>query len=1570
LATYSANINVRVSQAGLNSVGKLETALRSVYTTVSAINRATSTITAPFQGHIKALEQMNKLLVANGRLLEEQVNLSSKINNSGGGARKSAGPDPRVLQEQTEQLQRQISLLRDRARVFGVENAAMGKLRGAWIELNKGGETNLTLVRQMIRNARELVKFEEDRVSIVKSAGRTGVEEYQNRIRLARELREFESDTARELKRFRREDEEDEKASNKRRAGAAAIASNAAKIGTKAAGKVDSAFGNVFSKAGSAVEGAVIRGGAAAGLMAGADVVQAVEGMKIFGQQLPQLTGVAAAVENLVAGISHLPGGLGAAAVAAAAFAPWLPKIGTAAYEAGAALGKLEAAQPFKKALTQGGNSFMEPLVNGLSEMNMELEVSTRLVQTLGASLEENLAASKVSRLASEFKNFSTGIDETISTEKAKRRNLDKRMRGYTPGTDAAAPLMLPAYRERGLQQLSTNSINGLDVKTGSVAVTLAKSKDETMEILGLMRQLGVAIEQTLGLTTAATAASKEWRVAAEQRLTVGEKINAATAEGLKLQREAVQLANKEAFEKQREAAQKRLNNNIDQQERLKASKAAKAEAFNQRAESIMLGVGFPLLFGAGAGSVGGSLAGSFVGSGFGGQIFGGALGAQFDALSATAQSLSASLRSPADALAALENAGIKLGEGTKESIRLLVEQGRLTDAQNVLQKGLASVIGTDGVNKLVELENANRKAGEEASKLTLILISELAPAFTFLANAARTIIDKIIGPAAQRQAANINPQAYQAAQTKAATQVSKLGVAGDRAKYEQLLNNYSLDIVNKSQAAMKTPTLSKESLDTQRKASEALADKIQSAYREGFALQQKGHDLERQAVDLRRNFENEVFNRRQEIARLEISNQRQAAQVQIEAVDLALRKQFAGAEGFEAQVLGAAREYIKSTAEGQADLEAKRRGLDLDLAKIRKGVQDYEYGVQQQINSFIRATEQYKMDVADYQLKIGRQINEETRLTAAAMGAGGGITNGAGFSSTQITKATTDASKFTGIANECAESVKSFYKSLGMSLPGVTAWADSVRKAGRTMTDWSKLQPGDIVAKGKPGDTRHVGVYTGGNNVFHQSQSRGLKAGNFPDLGYFQQGGYFVRPTTGAKLIDARNNIRPTALGTVPTAPGINGLGSQLEAATKKQIDLETKLGQLKEEGALFAFKQTAEGPRVLQQRTDELNLLQSEVSSLRSISQQEQERETRAARNNQILAQTAAENERILAALKPQLDPSSYAQIESALSTRLDLKRQELLIDQQMLELAQQRQFLDQRNGLKSQLGVVGTGFKAGFIGNAASTYENTLMQTGDAGKALELADLTRQIDLAKLSSDAFNQSITGIGDAFATSMANGIGSLTTGAASAKQIFANMLNAMASALISAGTRMIATYIAIGLAKMFAGMSGGGHATSLEGVNMADVTKYASAPPIPFAEGGVMTSMGAMPLRRYSQGGIANRPQMAMYGEGSQPEAFVPLPDGRRIPVNLDGGDRMRQMMGRSPAEATTPVLNMSFQTTNIGGVEYVSRDQLEQAMHETRRQATKDGAKRGMSMTLDKLQQSPSTRSRVGMR
>jgi hypothetical protein len=93
-------------------------------------------------------------------------------------------------------------------------------------------------------------------------------------------------------------------------------------------------------------------------------------------------------------------------------------------------------------------------------------------------------------------------------------------------------------------------------------------------------------------------------------------------------------------------------------------------------------------------------------------------------------------------------------------------------------------------------------------------------------------------------------------------------------------------------------------------------------------------------------------------------------------------------------------------------------------------------------------------------------------------------------------------------------------------------------------------------------------------------------------------------------------------------------------------------------------------------------------------------------------------------------------------------------------------------------------------------------------------------------------------------------------------------------------------------------------------------------------------------------------------------PELFVPGTSGG-VMSNSD----LRASMGAAPGASGGPVLNMTFETSTINGVEYVSRDQLEAAMAITRRQAARDGASRGMSMTLDRLQQSPSTRRKVGI-
>ena len=169
---------------------------------------------------------------------------------------------------------------------------------------------------------------------------------------------------------------------------------------------------------------------------------------------------------------------------------------------------------------------------------------------------------------------------------------------------------------------------------------------------------------------------------------------------------------------------------------------------------------------------------------------------------------------------------------------------------------------------------------------------------------------------------------------------------------------------------------------------------------------------------------------------------------------------------------------------------------------------------------------------------------------------------------------------------------------------------------------------------------------------------------------------------------------------------------------------------------------------------------------------------------------------------------------------------------------------------------------------------------------------------------------------------------------------------------------------IVLGFLMKALGLSSGGGLGSAKD----NVAKYA---PLPAAANGAIFSNG---IAKFATGGIVNGPtlfpfadggamQMGLMGEAG-PEAIMPLQRGP------DGALGVRAAMGgNGMGGSSSPILNMSFETSTINGVEYVSRDQLEAAMMQTRRQASSDGAKRGMAMTLDKIQQSPQTRRRIGM-
>jgi hypothetical protein len=310
----------------------------------------------------------------------------------------------------------------------------------------------------------------------------------------------------------------------------------------------------------------------------------------------------------------------------------------------------------------------------------------------------------------------------------------------------------------------------------------------------------------------------------------------------------------------------------------------------------------------------------------------------------------------------------------------------------------------------------------------------------------------------------------------------------------------------------------------------------------------------------------------------------------------------------------------------------------------------------------------------------------------------------------------------------------------------------------------------------------------------------------------------------------------------------------------------------------------------------------------------------------------------------------------------------------------LAQEIELIRQRkDALEGKFGTFDatTGTGTGAIGSVTTSQRGNEIQEFITRTTAELNNLEQV---------AVNVS-QNIGNAIGSSLANGITGLIEGTTTAKEVFGNFLKSIGQMLVQEGTKMIAMYIAIAIAKAIAGMSGGTQAAG------------SAAGPKAFGPGGPKFNPGAFKMPKlaangatfangiatFANGGaftnsVVSSPTMFKFADGGTtrtglmgeagPEAIMPLkrgPDGS-LGVQANG---LREAMGRPPgATSKAPVLNMKFETTSINGVEYVSRDQLESAMAVTRRQAANDGASRGMNMTLDKIQNSPSTRARVGIR
>lgn len=149
-----------------------------------------------------------------------------------------------------------------------------------------------------------------------------------------------------------------------------------------------------------------------------------------------------------------------------------------------------------------------------------------------------------------------------------------------------------------------------------------------------------------------------------------------------------------------------------------------------------------------------------------------------------------------------------------------------------------------------------------------------------------------------------------------------------------------------------------------------------------------------------------------------------------------------------------------------------------------------------------------------------------------------------------------------------------------------------------------------------------------------------------------------------------------------------------------------------------------------------------------------------------------------------------------------------------------------------------------------------------------------------------------ISSLADGFMELCGSPIEWLKNAFSSAANVIVEFITSISASNSAKGVSSIITSIFGAVAGGFSGGFGGNaDATAVNGVIGDDGVVNAMRPGMETlfkANGGIVTSNGEVNLRKYARGGIATSPQLAVFGEGSMPEAFVPLPDGRSIPVTL----------------------------------------------------------------------------------
>ncbi len=246
-----------------------------------------------------------------------------------------------------------------------------------------------------------------------------------------------------------------------------------------------------------------------------------------------------------------------------------------------------------------------------------------------------------------------------------------------------------------------------------------------------------------------------------------------------------------------------------------------------------------------------------------------------------------------------------------------------------------------------------------------------------------------------------------------------------------------------------------------------------------------------------------------------------------------------------------------------------------------------------------------------------------------------------------------------------------------------------------------------------------------------------------------------------------------------------------------------------------------------------------------------------------------------------------------------------------------------------------------------------------------------------------------IQGVGDAVGSALTKGVQGLVEGTTTAQQVFADFLKSIGDILMQEGTKMIATYTAIAIAKSLAGLfSGGGSAIAGGGA-------FGGAASSSTFSAGTGTAFGGMSIPGFAEGGRPPVGKASLVGEKG-PELFVPSSSGTIIPADatealLASRNALRSSATSGPTNAFEENRQMLDANASVSRERYIEKTLssgassteikysrvgsgdlpfvTEADMLQASRTAAQEGARMGQQRTLAALKNNPGARRAIGI-